>query len=160
MLLRSIIATALLCTSGTAMAGDNWGALAYNPTNEDFGFATNHSTSRAAKVRAMQECIRQHNSPDCQIIGVFRNDCAALAIGPSGAGYTDHPNPRQAEAEALEECRKNGRGACRIEATVCNDPYEADTGPADTGPSLGDLLRRGWEERRKACAQGDKSQCR
>ena len=159
MLLRSIIATALLCTSGTAMAGDNWGALAYNPTNEDFGFATNHSTLPAAKVRAMQECSRQHNSPDCQIIGVFRNDCAALAIGPGGAGYTDYPNPRQAEAKALEECRKNGGGACRIEATVCNDPHEADTEPSNRG-SLGDSLKRGWEERRKECAQGDKSACR
>jgi Domain of unknown function (DUF4189) len=155
MLLRSLIAATCLCTTiGAAMAGDNWGALAYNPTNKDFGTATNYSTLREAKVRAMQECVRQHNSPYCQIIGAFRNDCAALAIGPGGAGYTDYQNAQQAEEKALEECRKNGGGACRIEATVCNDPYEDDT------QSLGDILRQGVEERRRRCAQGEKSQCR
>jgi hypothetical protein len=156
MLLRSIIATALLCTSGTAMAGDNWGALAYNPTTKDFGTATNYSILREAKAAAMQGCVRMHNSPYCQIIGVFRNDCAALAIGPGGAGYTDYPNPQQAEAKALEECRKNGGGACRIGATVCNNPYKADT----DGRSLGDIILEGFEGRRRRCAQGENSQCR
>lgn len=158
-LVRSILAIALLCSSGTAKAGDNWGAIAYNPTNLDFGTAINYATLQEAKMVAMQYCVGLHNSPHCQIIGVFRNDCAALAIGPGGAGYTAYPNLRVAERKALEECRLHGGGACRIEATVCNDHSDADTRPS-LRKSLGDSLMRGWEQRRRACAQGEKSQCR
>jgi hypothetical protein len=114
-----------LLYAGSAAAGDNWGAFAYDPTNKDFGAVADRSTSREAGMAALQACTRQHGSPHCRVIGTFANVCGALAIGDSGAGFSADENYQQ---EALGECRQRGDRSCLIEAIKCNHAYNADKG--------------------------------
>jgi hypothetical protein len=120
-----------LLYAGSAMAGEYWGAFAYNPTNKDYGTAVDYSTPREAGMAALQACTRQHGSPHCRVIGTFANVCGALAIGDGGAGFSADENYQQ---EALGECRQRGDRSCQIEAIKCNHPYEADKGGIPNRP--------------------------
>jgi hypothetical protein len=122
---RCFLLLALLY-AGSAAADDNWGAFAYNPTNQDFGTAIDYATPREAGMAALNACRRQHDSPHCQVIGTFANVCGALAIGSDGAGFSADVNYQQ---EALDECRQNGDRSCRIEAIKCNHAYNAAQSP-------------------------------
>jgi hypothetical protein len=117
--------------AGSAMAGNYWGAFAYDPTNKDYGAAVDYSTPQEAGLAALQACSRQHGSPHCRVIGTFANVCGALAIGDGGAGFSADENYQQ---EALDECRRGGDRSCRIEVTKCNHAYEADIGGPVTLP--------------------------
>jgi hypothetical protein len=124
-----------LLYAGSAAAGDNWGAFAYDPTNKDFGTAIDYSTPREAGMAALNACSRQHDSPHCRVIGTFANVCGALAIGGGGAGFSADVNYQQ---EALGECRQNGDRSCRIEAIKCNHAYNAAQSPQSPPPESGE----------------------
>jgi hypothetical protein len=147
---HGLVVIFLLATGGTAIA-DHYGAIAYDRDTAHMGYSYDWQSEQAADTDAMRRC-----GANCELIVKFYNTCASIAVGKDkyvswGADIDEDRAMQQAKAR----CDANSTG-CRVQIMVCNSPNR----PLGGSPSLGDLLRQGWEERRRNCAQGEKSQCR
>ncbi len=92
------------------------GAYAYSTSTRKYGFAYGYDDVDSASERALSEC----DADDCEVVLLFKN-CGALARGRRGAvGWAYARTIERAEAVALRECRKRGRG-CEVVSSECND---------------------------------------
>ncbi len=105
----------------SALASDNFGAIAYSSYTGSHGYSYNYATRQAAEIRALRECESYAGSGDCQVFVWFQNGCGALAKATDGAAGSGWGVDRgTAEYHALESCRQYGRD-CKIIRWACTN---------------------------------------
>ena len=111
------------------------GSIAFSQESDGgyaWGIAWRFDSSVNATAGAVEQC-RREGGTKCTKVGWFRNACGAIAIGEEngyGAGWGH--TKRDAEADALAQCRNAGNANCRTEVSRCS----AESGEAGgTGQS-------------------------
>ena len=93
-----------------------YGAIALQRETDQFGYAYNAVTSRAAKLEALKQCA----DPRCEVVVAFSNACGALARqparGPKGYFSATGATRQEAETKALRRCVSKD---CAIAAWAC-----------------------------------------
>ena len=107
--------------SGTALAGANYGAIAFSPSTGGNGYAFGLSTRESAEQVAISECEKYSNSNDCQSVVTTEGGCAALAVGADSYGSAVGNSSNTAQRSALRNCRSAGSGiACQVIRWLCH----------------------------------------
>jgi len=88
------------------------GAIALQRETGQFGYAYSATTSRAAKIEALNQC----GHPRCEVVANFRNACGALARGPKKYFAATGATRQEAESKALRLCAARD---CEIAAWAC-----------------------------------------
>lgn len=102
----------LMASSTSSPDEKRWGALAYNPETEKYGFSWNHYTRREANEAALKEC----GNSGCLVSG-FQSKNGAMAVSPDGQLYfaSSGKNMKDAEKEAVKGCKKKYKSkTCEI----------------------------------------------
>lgn len=114
-----------------------FGAIAFDPTTGNSGFAQEQYSSDDAKHYALKAC----NSKNCTVLGTFRaGSCGALAYSQSDGKYAyvgrSQSGRKKLNQKAKEKCEKNGGENCKIIISTCAfDSYRAyDHVGTYTGP--------------------------
>lgn len=133
--------------SSNARSAD-YGAIAYSEATGDYGFSFDYRSANQATARAIGECKKHGNAPDCRLIqGVASSTgaaelCTALVVlplhGKDTAGqpktfrwlsFETAPTQRDAETKAMETCQatvqKIAKGetastSCELVVGVCS----------------------------------------
>lgn len=95
-------------SAGSALARNNFGAIAISASTTRYGIAVNRPTRPTAEAAALRAC----GVSDCTIRSWFANSCGALAINQAGnrIGYSTRGATRtEAERAALRAVGRNGR---------------------------------------------------
>ncbi len=95
-----------------------WGAIAYSPPDEQFGFAYEFDTLPDAKKRAMDQC--QKTGKACKLWVYYENQCGAVAADGNIVTWGTDFLKEKAQQGALAECRKGGGKNCKIEVWSCS----------------------------------------
>lgn len=114
-----------ICVQNCISNGEGWvnfGAIAFSPTTEIFGYSRDFQSQGSAEDRAITECRKAGGDDDCEIVVWFKNTCGALASDGEGAygaewGETAH----QAQAQALAYCGEQTDNACKVRLSICLD---------------------------------------
>ena len=111
---------------------DLWGSIAFSQDpggGYTWAMVWNSSGHEQAKQLAMEKC-RGRGGENCQDVGWFKNQCAALAVG-DGNGFAGGGGRTTAEAEstALSKCRTVDNN-CRIVVSRCTDTATEASGGA------------------------------
>ena len=94
-----------------------YGAIAYGPNSDRFGYSYNFTNRRGAESRARNEC----GENDCVVAAWFYNRCGALATSSRGEwGGAQDVNQARAKAGALKICADQGGGDCQIRVSLCS----------------------------------------
>ncbi|MCC5614016.1 DUF4189 domain-containing protein [Nostoc sp. CHAB 5836] len=97
---------------------DEFGAIAYSPGNGAAGWSFNYSNRTAAENRALRECESSSGLGDCFVAVWVQNAWASLARASNLAyGWAWNTDKGAAEANALQECSKNGLN-CNLVTTI------------------------------------------
>ena len=115
-LLQLALIAAFACVAEPALAkavkkGAN-GAIALQRETGQFGYASDSTTSRAAKIEALNQC----GHPRCEVVANFRNACGALARGPKKYFPATGTTRQEAETKALRLCAAK---ECEVAAWAC-----------------------------------------
>ena len=103
----------------TALAGDNYVAIAYSQSTGASAYSRNYATRTATSRAARTECKRYAGTDDCQTLVTGRNTCVAFAKASNrGYGWARNSSNLRAQVNALVECSKNGR-YCKVIHAVC-----------------------------------------
>ncbi len=115
-----------------------WGAIAFSPADEKYGFFWGAGKSEEAVKYAMKHCENAKGDA-CQVVSLFRNhrhwndddgtgfpylQCAALTLGKSAGGgisswgAASAETRREAEQKALELCGGSA-SECKVREWVC-----------------------------------------
>ena len=89
-----------------------FGAIALQRETGQLGYAYNSTTSRAAKIEALNQCAH----PRCEVVAAFSNACGALARGPKKYFPATGATRQEAETKALRLC---AAGGCELKAWAC-----------------------------------------
>ena len=93
-----------------------YGAIALQRETGQLGYAYNTSTSRAAKIEALNQCA----DPKCEVVAAFSKACGGLARnperGPRGYFPATGATRQEAETKALRQCAAS---QCEIIAWAC-----------------------------------------
>lgn len=130
---RGILAAAVLVSAGAGVAGlvgpatagaapttvpapppasDRYVAIAYAPSNQFSGLSIN-ATRQIAASEAMNRCSSK--ASDCQVVVVWKNGCAALAV--DGTRFFGGAGPTYAAANSDARLGLGGYGT--IKASQC-----------------------------------------
>jgi hypothetical protein len=114
-----------ICVQSCIMSGgggDNFGAIAYSPSTDKFGYSFDYPSQSEAEGRALRECRKVGGAEDCESVLWFKNVCGALATDGKGAYGADWAGTtKKAEAQAMDYCRANTKGACTVQKSFCVD---------------------------------------
>jgi serine/threonine-protein kinase len=88
------------------------GAIALQRETGQLGYAYNSTTSRAAKIEALNQC----GHPRCEVVANFSNACGALARGPKKYFPATGATRQEAETKALRLCAARD---CEVAAWAC-----------------------------------------
>ena len=113
-------------------SGDLWGSIAFSQDaggGYTWAMVWNSSGHEQAKQLAMEKC-RGRGGENCQDVGWFKNQCAALAVG-DGNGFAGGGGRTTAKAEstALSKCRTVDNN-CQIVVSRCTDTATEASGVA------------------------------
>lgn len=116
-LLPLALVTALVCVAQPALARfavkkGFYGAIALQRETGQFGYASDSTTSRAAKIEALRQCAH----PRCEVVASFRSACGALARGPNKYFPATGATRPEAETKALRLCAAK---ECEVTAWAC-----------------------------------------
>lgn len=102
-------------------AGDKFGVIELSPSTLSYGITWNYSDYTEAASLAYRNCYAASNrtARDCTRVLVFKNTCAALALGKSGWGYSHGDNEYDVKKSAVLSCNKY-TSACKIVEFVCS----------------------------------------
>ena len=104
-------------TASNAWA-DNYGAIAYDSSDEAWGVSWDYNTQNNAEKEALNNCSQKGTR--CEIVVHVINECGAYATGSGDASGWGSGNSRIiAERNALKYCREHGRD-CALRAWVCS----------------------------------------
>ena len=113
------IPVTLLFGVETAVARDNYVAIAYSRSTGASGYSRNYATRTAASRAARTECRRYSGTNDCRTLVTGRNTCVAFARARNrGYGWARNTSNLRAQVNAMVECSKNGR-YCKVIHAVC-----------------------------------------
>lgn len=103
-------------------SGERYGAIAYSARKGVYGYSYDYDSRNEAAAVALGYCRKQdRDAGDCEVLLTFSNACGALALGDEGAwGSSWGWTAREADANAVAECRPYGGASCRVERTVCS----------------------------------------
>lgn len=106
----------------TGAGADSFGAIAYSPSTDAYGYSYGQTSQGQAEDYAMSECRRAGGSGGCEIAIWFKNACGALAADGKGAYGTDWAETKaEAESKAIDYCRRYTSETCEIRRTVCSN---------------------------------------
>jgi hypothetical protein len=88
------------------------GAIALQRETGQFGYASDSTTLRAAKIEALRQCA----DPRCEVVASFRNACGALARGPKKYFSATGATRQEAETKALRLCAAKD---CAVTTWAC-----------------------------------------
>lgn len=88
-----------------------YGAIAYDASGGNYGFAVDRRNSRDARLEALRQC----GQPKCEVVARLRADCGALAKGARKSVVQRGTTRQEAESKALRRC---GEG-CEIVVWAC-----------------------------------------
>jgi Domain of unknown function (DUF4189) len=116
-LLRLALVAAIACIAQPALARfvvkkGFYGAIALQRETGQFGYASDSTTLRAAKIEALRQCAH----PRCEVVASFRGACGALARGPNKYFPATGATRLEAETKALRLCAAN---ECTVAAWAC-----------------------------------------
>lgn len=100
---------------------NRWGAIAVDLKLAQGGSAVDQANEAAASHVALARCA-SNGGTDCQVIQVFKNQCAAV-VQPSGGGSLSTATAatsEEAESRAMARC--GGEGACQTIFNECSLP--------------------------------------
>jgi len=99
-----------------------YGAIAYSARKGVYGYSYDYDSAREAAAVALGYCREQDpDAGDCEVLLTFSNACGALALGDEGAwGSSWGWTAREADANALAECRPYGGASCEVAQEVCS----------------------------------------
>jgi serine/threonine-protein kinase len=101
-----------------AQARNYFGAIAYSTTSQAYGYSYDYPSRKGAEARALAEC--EERGGGCEIVIWFRNACGALATAGNGArGWAWDKTRGEAEAAAMDYCRKHGGQDCAVLCWSC-----------------------------------------
>ncbi|OUD13249.1 DUF4189 domain-containing protein [Thioflexithrix psekupsensis] len=111
-----------LCSTGSVLAENLYGAIAYSLEERIHGYATNFSSRDAAESEALANCLARLDSEDssCSVELWFKNGYGALAEGDDGFGTGHGRYEQDAQLMALENCN-NYTENCDISVTIGTD---------------------------------------
>jgi Domain of unknown function (DUF4189) len=112
-----LFAAMLAISTGSALAWDHYGAIAYSSDTKGWGSAWDYGSRGAAESYAMSRCAARGDQ-GCTVVLWFKNACGALAVGPGGSGWGWAYARGTAEQIALNHCNANGAG-CQIMSWAC-----------------------------------------
>lgn len=116
-LLHLALVAALACVAQPALARfvvkkGFYGAIALQRETGQFGYASDSTTSRAAKIEALRQCAH----PRCEVVASFRNACGALVRGPKKYFPATGATRPEAETKALRLCAAKD---CEVVVWAC-----------------------------------------
>jgi len=103
------------------VGGENasgFGAIAFSPSNRNWGESYGHGSRNAAERRAIKECASE--AKDCELAVSFYRQCGAVVGDDNdvwGAGLG--PTPQLALRDALATCASNNGKDCELERVTC-----------------------------------------
>lgn len=101
--------------SATSYVDGNWGALAFNPNTEAYGWSAGYPSDWEAEDRALDECGRR-----CDIVAVYIDECAAIVLGDYDHYVEYGSSKRNAERAALRQCDRS-EDYCEPLVSSCSD---------------------------------------
>ena len=120
----ALLAAGLMLLSATqaALAGDQYGAIAYDLENGAYGYAVQYHTRKDAEQMALQHCWEALDGKDgeCAVELWFKNSYGALAEGDNGFGTGWGNNKNEAQYQAMKVCERHTAN-CDITITVASE---------------------------------------
>ena len=87
------------------------GAIAYHRDSQAWGYSVNKLTAREAQTEALRQCGHER----CEIVARLRNNCGAVANGPTRFSVGIGATRQESETKSLRTC---GKG-CELVAWAC-----------------------------------------
>ncbi len=97
-----------------------WIALASDTLKGVLGKGVNRTSESEATQMAKDDCSARGGT-DCQIIGVVKNQCIAMAVGSTRLATSEGPTQMTAEQLAIKKCHKNGPSDCATYFSACTE---------------------------------------
>jgi hypothetical protein len=118
---KSALAVATACALVAATyAADAAGALAVGACGA-YGYGFDYSKVADARAAAMRKC----NDGHCQVVGIIRKGCAAMAVdakNPCGSyGWALGSHLGKAENLSMRRCAQFGGRECVLRAWACDE---------------------------------------
>jgi hypothetical protein len=115
-----IRAAAMFATAATPALAD-FGAIAYSAQTGGYGIGWKAGARVEAARMASDACAAYGDG--CAVLASFEDGCGALALGAARTTYAAASAPRlsDAEARALESCRRLNDAGCEIEVSFCSN---------------------------------------
>jgi hypothetical protein len=96
----------------------SYGAVAIGPTTGAWGLSRKSEDAKAAAASAASLCS-QRGARDCQVVGQFKNICAAVAKGGNVTSWAGAVDVNAAGADALSACAQKGGQGCTLRHAEC-----------------------------------------
>jgi hypothetical protein len=116
---RSVALVLAFLVSASSLA-EAAGALAVG-TCGAYGYGFDYSKIADARAAAMRKCA----GGKCQVVGVIRNGCAAMAVdakNPCGSfGWALNSHLGKAENASMQRCAQFGGHECMVRAWACDE---------------------------------------
>lgn len=94
-----------------------WGAVA--TTDGAMGVSTGKNSQESAEQQAMSQCQAHSGGKACKVRVAYYNQCAAVAWGDGGSLWARSPDLKDAEATALNNCKKSTTN-CDLYYSACS----------------------------------------
>jgi hypothetical protein len=95
-----------------------WGAIAYSAADMGAGWSQGKSDRASAEREAMALC--QQRGKSCVLRAAFNKQCGALAADRNFEGSGTSTDAREAQHQAMDECRKAGGTRCALHIMFCS----------------------------------------
>lgn len=106
-----------LCGQAQGAAAQYFGAMSFSPLSGAMGWGFDYPTQEGAERAALANC-KKYAVPDCQIVVVFKDACAALAAGDESFAAVASSSREDAQRRAMRRCSIQGPN-CQIMRWVC-----------------------------------------
>ena len=119
--IRIILIITFSLTISKTWAQNKYGYIILSPSTLAYGISWGYASTSKAFFTASRYCINSSDIKltDCTTMLEFKNTCAALAIGKSGAGTSWGNNEFEVKKIALSNCNKYTT-SCSIKEYVCS----------------------------------------
>jgi hypothetical protein len=96
----------------------SWGAIAYSAADSGAGWSQGKADRASAEKAAMDVCSQRGKA--CVLRAAFNKQCGALATDRDITGLGTSANARDAQQQAIAECRKAGGSRCVLRVFFCS----------------------------------------
>jgi hypothetical protein len=96
----------------------SWGAIAYSTRDMGAGWSQGKPDRASAEKEAMNVCSQRGKA--CVLRTAFNKQCGALAADRDFAGWGTSADQREAQQNAIADCRKAGGTNCALHISFCS----------------------------------------